>query len=38
MYTQSFLFDIGEDTYLAGMGTNGSGSAPANRLVFKIAK
>lgn len=38
LYTQSFLFDIGEDTYLAGMGTNGSGQGMANRLVFKLAK
>ena len=38
LYTQSFLFDIGEDTYLAGMGTNGSGSGMGNRLIFKLAK
>lgn len=38
LYCQSFLFDIGEDTYLAGMGTNASGAGPALRLVFKIAK
>ena len=38
LYCQSFLFDIGEDTYLAGMGTNGSGSSNTNRFVFKLAK
>ena len=38
LYCQSFLFDIGEDTYLAGMGTNGSGSSTAGRFVFKLAK